>query len=115
MPGQGQAGAQTTNLDMCAASTATAVQHPAQEVPGALSPGPSGHRENMGERPVLRGRGERHRGEAPSNKALEELGLKLGCRPPQSRELVVITIAVLTAAPPTHTTPPHLVVAVWIC
>lgn len=58
-------------------------------------------------------------GGAPLNKALEELGLKLGVQAFYRSREVVMTIARLTAALPVPTTHPHLIrsqiLAVWTC
>lgn len=87
-----------------------ALQQPSQEVSGTLCPGLGEQRGNTGEA----------WGGAPLNKALEELGLKLGVQAfYRSREVVMMTIARLTAALTVPTTHPHLIrsqiLAVWTC
>lgn len=61
----------------------------------------------------------RHGRRGPLNKALEELGLKLGVQAFYRSREVVMTIARLTAALTVPTTHPHLIrsqiLAVWTC
>lgn len=61
----------------------------------------------------------RHGRRGPLNKALEELGLKLGVQAFYRSREVVMTITRLTAALPVPTTHPHLIrsqiLAVWTC
>lgn len=88
-----------------------ALWQPSQEVSGTLCPGLGEQRGNTG---------EAWGGGHHLNKALEELGLKLGVQAfYPSREVVMMTIARLTAALTVPTTHPHLIrsqiLAVWTC